>query len=132
MNSNGANQIRLTDGYEPSVSALTETASAHLLRVAYVYFVINTNGTNRIRLTNNLSGNFDPAFSPDGSQIAFESVRDGGGIQIYLMNSDGSNQIRLTNECGKRCFSRRGAVWCLPRRRIWQPPFRRRRSILRG
>jgi len=48
-------------------------------------------------LTNNLSLNFDPAFSPDGSQIAFESLRDGGIIQIYRMNADGSNQTRLTN-----------------------------------
>jgi len=36
-----------------------------------------------------------PAWSPDGSQIAFNSDRD-GEFDIYVMNSDGSNVINLT------------------------------------
>lgn len=37
-----------------------------------------------------------PALSPDGSQIAFSSDRD-GNWEIYLMNVDGSNPRRITN-----------------------------------
>jgi TolB protein len=38
---------------------------------------------------------FMPAWSPDGSQIAFTSDRD-GSREVYIMNADGSGQINLT------------------------------------
>ena len=38
-----------------------------------------------------------PAWSPDGSRIAFTSQRDGND-EIYVMDADGSNQQRLTND----------------------------------
>ena len=37
----------------------------------------------------------EPAFSPDGSQIAFRSERDGGGI--FVMGATGESPKRLTN-----------------------------------
>jgi uncharacterized protein YjdB len=40
-----------------------------------------------------------PAFSPDGSRIAFTSTRD-GQPEIYLMDADGTNVGRLTNSPG--------------------------------
>jgi Tol biopolymer transport system component len=36
-----------------------------------------------------------PTWSPDGSRIAFQSLR-GGNEDIYVMDADGSNLIRLT------------------------------------
>jgi Tol biopolymer transport system component len=39
----------------------------------------------------------DPAFSPDGSRIAFVSTRD-GNPEIYLMDADGANVVRLTDD----------------------------------
>ena len=39
----------------------------------------------------------DPAFSPDGSRIAFVSSRD-GNAEIYLMNADGTGITRITND----------------------------------
>jgi Tol biopolymer transport system component len=41
------------------------------------------------RLTNNDVVDREPAFSPDGSKIAFTSDRDGNN-EIYVMNADGS------------------------------------------
>jgi uncharacterized protein YjdB len=38
----------------------------------------------------------EPAFSPDGSRMAFTSARD-GPPQIYVMDADGTNAFRLTN-----------------------------------
>jgi len=38
----------------------------------------------------------EPAFSPDGSRIAFTSTRD-GQPEIYVMDADGMNASRLTN-----------------------------------
>jgi uncharacterized protein YjdB len=39
----------------------------------------------------------DPAFSADGSRIAFVSQRD-GNAEIYVMNADGTGTTRLTND----------------------------------
>ncbi len=40
-------------------------------------------------------GGTDPAWSPDGTRIAFSSFRD-GNYEIYTMDSDGKNVQRLT------------------------------------
>jgi WD40 repeat protein len=39
----------------------------------------------------------DPSLSPDGTKIAFCSIRESIYSQIYVMNVDGSEQKRLTN-----------------------------------
>jgi TolB protein len=39
----------------------------------------------------------DPAFSPDGSRIAFVSQRD-GNAEIYVMNADGTGATRVTTD----------------------------------
>src|SRR5207247_820760 len=41
----------------------------------------------------------EPAFSPDGSRIAFTSTRD-GQPEIYIMDADGTSPGRLTNSPG--------------------------------
>src|SRR5687767_4203135 len=37
----------------------------------------------------------DPAWSPDGTKIAFVSYRDLADSEIYVMNADGSAETRL-------------------------------------
>ncbi|MGB7069089.1 MAG: DPP IV N-terminal domain-containing protein [Pyrinomonadaceae bacterium] len=59
-------------------------------------YVMNPDGSNQTRLTNNTTNDFAPSLSPDGSRIAFMGRRDGND-EIYVMNADGSNQTRLTN-----------------------------------
>lgn len=49
-----------------------------------------------VRLTDDVSYNTDPAWSPDGSRIAFASKRD-GEFQIHVMNSDGTDVRQLTH-----------------------------------
>ena len=60
-------------------------------------YVMNGDGTGRTRLTDDPMPDFDPAWSPDGSRIAFVSERD-GNEEIYIMNADGSSQLRLTSD----------------------------------
>ena len=55
-------------------------------------FTMNTDGSNVKQITDNQYFNFDPAWSPDGTRIAFDTPRNNGDSEIYLMNADGSNQ----------------------------------------
>ena len=75
---------------------------------------MNADGSNPTRLTDNAKDDFFPAWSPDGSKIAFTSCLSGVGsrvllpegimefdsnernAEIWVMNVDGSNQTRLT------------------------------------
>lgn len=57
--------------------------------------VANIDGSNVIQLTHDDTNNMSPKISPDGSQIAYLSNRD-GNQEVYIMNTDGSNQKRLT------------------------------------
>ena len=49
-----------------------------------------------VQLTDNYSGDYTPAWSPDGRRIAFQSDRDGDS-EIYVMNADGSGVTQLTH-----------------------------------
>jgi len=49
------------------------------------------------KLTPDTTSASDPAFSPDGSRIAFVSQRD-GNAEIYIMNADGTGSTRVTND----------------------------------
>ena len=57
---------------------------------------MNSDGTSQTRLTNNGSDDVYPAWSPDGSKIAFQAYRN-GQAEIYVMNASGSSQTRITN-----------------------------------
>jgi Tol biopolymer transport system component len=71
-------------------------------------YVMNENGLGVTPLTTDPANDEDPAWSPDGTKIAFVSNRDGYPAclsnpnspclpEIYVMNADGSNQTRLTH-----------------------------------
>ena len=59
-------------------------------------FIMNSDGTNAIRLTSPPFSKFNPSFSPDGTHILFSAI-DGNDSEIWLVNTDGSNPVNLTN-----------------------------------
>jgi serine/threonine protein kinase len=47
-------------------------------------------------------GEVGPQFSPDGTRIAFESIRSGEGDEIWVAQADGSKPVQMTNGLGRR------------------------------
>ena len=61
--------------------------------------VVDADGKNETRLTQGEVINRCPAWSPDGTRIAFASYRDGNS-EIYVMDPTGKNPTRLTYDEG--------------------------------
>jgi TolB protein len=57
-------------------------------------FTLGVDGGDLQRLTDNTFWDLYPAWSPDGSQIAFLSWRD-ADLDVYVMDADGGNQALL-------------------------------------
>jgi Tol biopolymer transport system component len=61
-------------------------------------YSMNPDGSSQTNLTHDPAKDFGPAWSPDGSKIAFTSDRStSGGWDIFVMNADGSGVVNLTN-----------------------------------
>jgi WD40-like Beta Propeller Repeat len=60
-------------------------------------YVANADGSGVVALTDDDALDSAPAWSPDGTQIAWESTRDGTDREIYVMNADGTNVRQLTD-----------------------------------
>jgi dipeptidyl aminopeptidase/acylaminoacyl peptidase len=61
-------------------------------------FVMSAQGTGRVQLTHTPTGNSDPTWSPDGTQIAFVSARNHEIPQIFVMRSDGTDLRQITHD----------------------------------
>jgi len=58
-------------------------------------YVMNADGSNQTRLTNNNVKDWFPKWSPDGEKIAYFSEINGKN-QLFVMNKDGSNQKQIS------------------------------------
>ncbi|MCL5999229.1 MAG: hypothetical protein M1546_24665 [Chloroflexi bacterium] len=66
-----------------------------------IHLVDVTTGTERALLKD--TGNIDPAWSPDGKQIAFASTRSGKS-EVWVINADGTNLRQMSYTDGRVRF----------------------------
>ncbi len=64
-------------------------------------FIMDTDGSNKIQVTDNGKANFGPFFHPDGKRIIFYSNIDAKGprdrnFDLYMINTDGTGLRRIT------------------------------------
>ena len=61
-------------------------------------WIMDADGTDVTRLTDETGFDIDPSFSPDGTQIVFVSDRSGGTVfDLFVMDADGTNVRQLTD-----------------------------------
>ncbi len=82
---------------------LARTPDFHAGKIAFSYlgdiWVVDANGSNPQRLTDNVARDINPRFSPDGKWIAFSSARC-GNYDVFVIPASGGTARRLTFHSG--------------------------------
>lgn len=68
-------------------------------------YLMNPDGSNAVRLTNNNVSDVEPDLSPNGNRVVFTSSRS-GNADIWVMNADGSDAVNLTSSDGADSWAR--------------------------
>ncbi len=104
INANGTKQVdittQITNTYDEHPSWSPDGTriayhSGHNLFPGYAIWVINTDGTNKKKITEDPICALVPTWSPDGTKIAFTNY-DNGKCQIYYVNPDGTELTKVT------------------------------------
>ena len=111
MDINGKNQHRLTNNRHEDWAPVWSPDGKRIIFVSdrdgHVHakhgwptseiYVMDDDGQNSQKLTNNPADDRSPSWSPDGKQIVFQSNRDDlRNYEIYVMDADGGNEQKLT------------------------------------
>ena len=99
-----------------NVTLLTRDVDAHA-QIAFTsirdgnpeIYVMDADGSNVLRLTHHFAWDAYPAWLPDGRVIAFTSLRNLAGEEIFLIHPDGTNLTHITKSVGRHMA--RSATW---------------------
>ena len=109
MNADGSDVIRLTNNAAADLQPAWSPDGQRIVYVSNRYddrsdsllateiHVMNSDGSDLIRLVNDDAWQSAPAWSPDGQRIAFASRGRDGNSEIYAANADGTEITQLTN-----------------------------------
>jgi Tol biopolymer transport system component len=124
MNADGSHEYALTTGDKPNSQANWSPDGTKIVFVSLRHekdlskcpyfnnpcnseiYVMNADGSNQTRLTNNPGEDSEPDWSPDGKYVAFVSYRDEPNFkkckfscnsEIYIVGVNGEGLTRLTN-----------------------------------
>jgi WD40 repeat protein len=104
VNADGSNLTKITSSprlekvqstWSPDGTAIAFSLVNLDTQTSFDIYSIRPDGTMLRNLTNNSSTETEPAWSPDGKQIAYTKWLGGGVLEIWIMNADGSNQHSL-------------------------------------
>ena len=84
------------DGKQIAFSATRDGHFENDFGITEEIYVMDADGKNQQRLTENREYDWSPSWSPDGQRITFMSERDGNS-EIYVIDADGGNPQNLTN-----------------------------------
>ena len=97
MDADGSNVRQLVYGWQPSWSPdgkrIAFASNVDSRDGWWDIYLVDTDGRNRQRLTNDKEMDRTPAWSPDGAKIAFQR-----GAEIAVMNADGTDIRVITDD----------------------------------
>jgi Tol biopolymer transport system component len=83
-------------------------------------YVINSDGTNLIKLSNEIHPKSGPSWSPDGTKIAF-ATNNNDSASLYIMNADGSNPVKLIDTKDIAVYDQATPDWRFGGSALWSP-----------